>query len=126
MWAVLHRKHHISAIVDESGQAVASTPAEISAQLGMHWMPTFSWKAIDHDAAFSLLDSLPHDKQWCWHAVPRPSQFNFKKTIEHRVDSGVGPDGLPYSAYDADKETSSRMFLGLLNLFVIFVWVLGI
>jgi len=89
---------------------VVSCPKLVQTELINHWKPIYEKKPIDLHAANTLLEiygrrhnALIKDFRSC----TLPSREVFGSIIKRVKDSAVGPDGIPYSAYSANIETSS-------------------
>eukprot|EP00973_Karenia_brevis_P071401 9917962-Karenia_brevis.AAC.1 len=60
----LLRTFVVGSIVNDSGQTVATGSKEVASALFQHWLPTFSWQAIDPAVAKEII--LNTSTQWSW------------------------------------------------------------
>eukprot|EP00973_Karenia_brevis_P013645 1852122-Karenia_brevis.AAC.1 len=67
-------------------------------------MGTFSWKSVDIASAELLINSVPKKHFWVWEDAIVPSEKGLLRTLDGLTDSGVGPDGIAYSGYQACKQ----------------------
>jgi len=91
------RQTKLAGIRDSQGQAVLDSNAAVEL-LRQHWQPTFEEKAISN----SWLKLVEPYIQTCAGqlGMDEPVTFDeFTEVLDKLVDSGVGPDGLPYSGW---------------------------
>eukprot|EP00973_Karenia_brevis_P030703 4233153-Karenia_brevis.AAC.1 len=98
LWIPFGKTYKIGAILDEAGQVISQGEGGIAKALADGRRSTFSPKFNDADKARGLLKFVP--SKWTWD-VARPSIAVLKNVLRLATDSGVGPDGIPYSAYRA-------------------------
>eukprot|EP00973_Karenia_brevis_P028216 3887188-Karenia_brevis.AAC.1 len=69
--------------------------------LQSHWRPVFADKVIDEAFAEKWIGEAPGRQQWDWSATSLPEPSAFLRILEQCIDTGTGPDGIPYSALAA-------------------------
>jgi hypothetical protein len=96
-WSPKRRKVKALTILRDDGTACSSV-SESATILHNHWSPRFCTPNIDREDMAPLIPYIQtvqnnNDIQWIL------SYSDFMGIISSKKDSGVGPDGVPYSAY---------------------------
>ena len=105
------KRLRLSGIKSADGNIVSS-PIAMQRELIDFWGPVYAKKPIDLPAANTLLDIYGRRHKDLIKSFKRcvlPDKTVFCKIIKKVKDSAVGPDGIPYSAYSANIDTSSTI-----------------
>ena len=102
LWSPINAKVSLSGVRWPSG-AIASTPDDKAKALSDHWSKVFSDKNICKKEANEFLSKF-QDDFYSDVLNDRISPGEIKEALQVLVDSGVGPDGYPYSAWKAGGE----------------------
>jgi len=79
--------------------------------LTSHWRPTFAEKTIDTERAEKFLKT--YGKRYDTSDAPALNTSHYLAFFKTLRDNGVGPDGLPYSAWTAGEDISAQTLLGV-------------
>eukprot|EP00973_Karenia_brevis_P091145 12406113-Karenia_brevis.AAC.1 len=107
-WVPIHRFLTITAIIPDTAEFVTDTPTIISS-LASHCAPflTGEHSSFDEGAAREVLACANLSPNWDWSKMRLPNSETFQTILKHCHDSGVGYDGLTYSAHSSTSEISA-------------------
>ena len=104
LWQKCDAKLCLRGVITPSGTATA--PREQAAALTSHWGKVFAKAPIDTELAGAMTrvfsDAFP------WARVQLPGRHSVLALLDKVKDSGVGPDGIPYSAWAAGGEEGAE------------------
>jgi hypothetical protein len=99
-------------VTNESGDIIVEPPA-IAETLCKHWQGIFQETEIDEDLASSIcLEAQGFLKSSV--ADVMPTAEDARSALKHSPNTGVGPDGIPYSAWRALGDFSVQLILLIL------------
>jgi hypothetical protein len=105
-WRKAGRRLSLNAVRNEAGDIITD-PAEAARFLQGHWQGVFDHRPIDEDLADQAIAlTTPFDPMHCWTIKPE----SFLHIVSAAKASAPGPDGIPYSAYKAIRETAAPIF----------------
>ena len=87
---------------------VVSSPSKVQSALAVHWADVYSKKFGDMEKAADLLNVYNRQQGhlFTFSSMTFPDEQDYSNRIGKVKDSAAGPDGIPYSAYRADKTLS--------------------
>ncbi len=106
LWVPLAKRLLLSGVRLANGTVVKGH-SDIFTQLANDWCPTFERKPFDEQAAKLFLDQ--YGTQHTFSNTQVPDVEYIELYLSKLVDSGVGPDGLPYSAWRAAGRQGARV-----------------
>lgn len=101
LWVPLSKKLVLAGI--RSQGTIIREQSGITKALATAWGGIFKEKPFNETAARSFLAEIPLGKPDI--DTPPPTEGDFAEYIKHQVDSGTGPDGIPYSGWKATGGT---------------------
>eukprot|EP00973_Karenia_brevis_P041434 5733575-Karenia_brevis.AAC.1 len=123
LWVPLDRKHILSGVLIEKEQSgssshsqfdIADSPSSMRDAIVEHWGPIMQEKPIDLQLAQSILEESGVSDVWDWVGVPPPSPLTYMKILEKKEregdNSATGADGIPFCAWEANKQDSADTF----------------
>ena len=116
-WVPISKYFTSTAVIDDSGQIVGNSTADVMAHLAKQWAPILSGvgSTFNQSYAEELLGERPRPEAWDWSKVQLPNSNTFAKIAKMAKDSATGFDGLPYSAHDTDLGTSAVLMEGMFS-----------
>jgi len=113
LWCPFDSKLVLSAVQWPDG-SLAETPQDKARALSEFWSPVFAEKAIDETLARQVLSACqpPCNCALLEGSVLPGEVADFLARVK---DSGVGPDGIPYSAWEAGGEDAALTLSGVAN-----------
>ena len=90
-------------------------PEAIAAQLDLDWGQTFSAAEVD-SREVAYFASEVRQMCPCDISVLSPGKDEVKSVVARAVDSGVGPDGIPYSGYKACSSIIAALILVFIQM----------
>ena len=96
----------VSGLLDDDSNVSTTSPSGIISGLGEYWSKISAGCDIDQDHAQQLLQNI---RPWNWSAYKTPSAELLGRQLKLARDSGVGRDGLPYSAWRASDYSVSLL-----------------
>jgi hypothetical protein len=100
---------NISGVLMPSG-SIARSPDEKSRAYRSYWGPVFDKIQLNSDEISSFAKKFI--KPWNLGQVPPPGERTYATLLDQLEDCGVGPDGLPYSAWNVAQAPRTLFLLG--------------
>jgi hypothetical protein len=107
---------NLTAVADSDGN-VTTVPGAMADVLCSHWQEAFTPGAIDDEVGALVCNESSDFLKACLQDVA-PIEDDARKALQHSPNTGVGPDGVPYSVWRGLGDFTVQLIMAIISCFL--------